>query len=115
MKDTTFIEILPYDEVEILGEEPLLPNSRYRVVGLSRSRNLVAVELRDSGGRVSKTIDCPPHRVKVHLLACDPRAGAKISSDSGPEETKHFVSVYEAFVKKRTGDFDEWRAQEQGV
>jgi hypothetical protein len=115
MKDTNFVEILPYDEAEILGEELSGPKTRYRVVGLSKSRNLVTLGLFDDAGRMTTTIDCPPHRVEVRLLSPDPRAGAKYPTGSETDEAKHYVSIYQAFVKMRTGGFDEWRAAQQGV
>ena len=112
MKDTNFIEILPFDEVEILYEEPSLPKSGFRVVGLSKSHNLVTLGLLDKAGHIRNIIERPPHSVRVHLLACDPRGGAKYPTGSATEETKHYLSVIQAFVKKRTGDFDEWQASE---
>jgi len=110
MKDTNFIEILPFDEVEILEEEFSLPKSRFQVVGLSKSRNLVTLGLSDKAGHFIGIIERLPHQVQVCLLDCDPRSGAKCPATDGTEEARRYLGVYQAFVKKRTGDFDEWRA-----
>lgn len=115
MQDTNFIDILPFDEVEILDHEPSMPNLRYRVVGLSRSKNLVTLARTDDAGHVTHTLELPPHMVHVLLLAWDPRSGAKYSADMGMEESKHYLNVFQAFVNLRTGDFDEWRASEPTV
>jgi hypothetical protein len=113
MKDTNFIEILPFDEVEIIDVEPSPLNPIYRVVGLSKSLELVTLALVDKEGHVIGTTQRRPHMVHVRLLACDPRTGAKYPSSNGAEETKHYLSVFQAFVRKRTGDFDEWQASEE--
>ena len=109
MRDANFVDILPFDEVEILDGEPSLPRVGFRVVGMSKSRNSVMLVLRAGADRETKTIERPPYRIQVRLLACDPRTGAKYPTSKGEAEAKHYVTVFEAFVKKRTGDFDEWR------
>ncbi len=114
MKDANFVEILPFDEVEILDEEPSLPRFGFRVVGLSKSRNAVVLGLPPDSSVGTRLIERPPHMVQVRLLSCDPRTGARYPAARGTEETKHYLSVFQAFVKKRTGDFDEWRASESG-
>jgi hypothetical protein len=114
MKDTNFVEILPMDEVEILDPETPLPKFGYRVIGLSKSRNLVTLKFQEKTGLPSKVIERPPHRVSVRLMSSDPRAGAKYPISSGDKETQHYLSVIQAFVKKRTGDFDEWKSPESG-
>ena len=114
MKDANFVEILPFDEAEILDDEPSLPRFGFRVVGLSKSRNAVMLGLPPDASRAMRIIERPPHMVQVRLLACDPRAGAKYPAVKGAEETKHYLNVFQAFVKKRTGDFDEWKASEPG-
>jgi len=110
MKDTNFIEVLPFDEVEILDEGPPLGGVRFRVTGLSKSQNVVTLGLLDTEGHVVKTLMRPPYQLRTLLVSTDPRTGAKYPVEKTEEDRSRYMSVYQAFVKKILGDFDEWKA-----
>ena len=110
MKDTNGIEILPYDEAEILDGENSLPRLGLRVVGLSSSRKVVTLGLLDNEGRVTRYVERAPQRVLIRLVTCDPRLGVIYPSGKTMDEMREYLKVIQAYMKKRAGEFDEWLA-----